>query len=679
MSRDLELVVDLTTSVLAGRRSAGMSRVERGFADNLARQHDGPMRCVAWDSVSNDFQGAEGPLPLKEVGQPSGSISRRVLLVTGGGWLSNPVYLHALGRYRDRLGAELVAVIHDVLPIIRPHWFPVRDAARNAAGIATMLAVADGVLVYSASTSHDLQDATSRLHLPSAPCRRITLGAGVPAPSGPHAPAFATPLAGRPFVLFVSTLTFRKNHEFLCNVWRRLLERLGERTPRLLLVGRTAPDQTALADRLRRDPELAGHVQQMDEVDDAGLTWLYERCLFTVYPSLYEGWGLPVSESLSHGKVCIAADTSSLREAAADVSPLLDPFDHAAWCDLVAKLVLEPGVLAEHEARLQGRPPLPSWADAARSVLDATATAFPRRAPAAPASTIWHEGWESPPGARAQRVLGRGRLGLALDEVDRLTGVALSAVVSAPVSSRLDIVANGAPVAGWTADLVPSTREVLLPAPVVSARAMLDLEFEVRDGSGQLRLDHDSGAITLDGLACRPLSTEEAEAALMRHRVWCAEGDVVRFGSGHRGVALIGEGWSSPAPWGVWSEGPEAVLTFAPVPATGRTLYLRLWARAFVLPQAPTLDVDVVVNGTAHARWDLAHPADASPVERVVRIADAGELVSVRFRIPGCRSPQEVGLGPDARRLGLGLMCAQWLSTPPVPGDRPRGLPAGVG
>ncbi len=679
MSRDVELVVDLTTSVLAGPRSAGMSRVEREFANSLATQHDGPMRRVVWDSVSHDFQATESAAPLVEVGGVSDSISRRVLLVTGGGWLSNPVYLHALGRYRDRLGAELVVVIHDVLPIIRPHWFPLHDAARNAAGIATMLASADGALVYSTSTHDDLLEATSRLHLPPTPCRRITLGAGVHVPAGPGVPACATRLGGRPFVLFVSTLTFRKNHEFLCNVWRRLIGRLGDRMPRLLLVGRTAPDQAALADRLRRDRELAGHVQQMDDVDDAGLTWLYEHCLFTVYPSLYEGWGLPVSESLSHGKICVAADTSSLREAAADVSPLLDPFDHAAWCDFVTRLVVEPGVLAAHEARLRGRPPQPSWSDAARSVLEATATAFPRRASGVATSTIWHEGWESPPAAGSQRVLGRSRLGLVLDDVASVTGVALSAVVSAPVPSRLDIVANGAPVAGWVVDAVPAAREILIPGPVVATRAMLDLEFEVRPASGELRPGDTPGPITLGGPACRPLSATEADLALARHRVWLAEGDIVQFGLGHRGGALLGEGWNTPAPWGAWSEGSEAVVTFAPVPATGRTLYLRLWARAFVLPQAPTLDVEVVVDGTDRTRWDLAHPADALPVERVVRIEDAGELVSVRFRIPGCRSPQEIGLGPDARRLGLGLMCAQWLSTPPVPGDRLRGLPTGVG
>ena len=159
MSRDLELVVDLTTSVLAGRRSAGMSRVERGVRGQ-PRHGTTTARCAASPGIRSATTSRPRKVrtPSWRWVAPSGSISRRVLLVTGGGWLSNPAYLHALGRYRDRLGAELVAVIHDVLPIIRPHWFPVRDAARNAAGIATMLAVADGVLVYSASTHDDLQE-----------------------------------------------------------------------------------------------------------------------------------------------------------------------------------------------------------------------------------------------------------------------------------------------------------------------------------------------------------------------------------------------------------------------------------------------------------------------------------------------------------------------------------------
>jgi len=55
----------------------------------------------------------------------------------------------------------------------------------------------------------------------------------------------------------------------------------------------------------------------VERVNDDELAFLYQRCLFTIYPSLYEGWGLPVAESLRTGKFCIASSTSSVRRLAA--------------------------------------------------------------------------------------------------------------------------------------------------------------------------------------------------------------------------------------------------------------------------------------------------------------------------------------------------------------------------
>lgn len=676
MTPEPELIVDLTTSVLAGPRSAGMSRVEREFARGLAARHTAAVRFVAWSPTVDGME----PLPVTAPDVPptpsTGASDRRLLLATGGGWLSNPAYLHALARYRDALDAQLAVVIHDVLPIIRPHWFTPRDAARNSAGIGAMLALADGILVYSDSTHADLEAATSRLHLRAPEVRRITLGTGVLQPSAPEAPPWAWRLADRPFVLFVSTISHRKNHEFLCNVWRRVVDRLGARAPRLLLVGRAAPDAAAVVDRIGRDPELDGHVDLLADVDDATLTWLYEHCQFTVYPSLYEGWGLPVTESLSHGKVCITADTSSLREAAAGVAPLLDPYDHAAWLDLVCRLVDQPETLAALESRLRGRPVMPTWAEAADSLRAAVATPFDSHARlAAPGGRVWSEGADAP--SDGWRVTGHGRYGYLVAQEMRANGVALSANVQGSPGGSVELVVNGTPVANWPVGAVPAHHDIHLPAPVLATRAVLDIEVASHDARGDVRRD-EAHTVTADRIAMRPLTPAEHDVALARHRLWWNEGDLLRFGSGQRGAPLLVRGWNSPAEWGVWTEGSEAVLEFAPLPAAGRTVHLRLWTRAFVLPQAPALTVDLVVDGTRRDTWHLQHPADAPPCERILRIDDAGPHVRLCFQIRDPRAPHEIGLGSDTRRLGLGLMCAQWLSAPPPPGDRPRGLPPGV-
>ncbi|MHA4875417.1 glycosyltransferase, partial [Enterococcus faecium] len=65
---------------------------------------------------------------------------------------------------------------------------------------------------------------------------------------------------------------------------------------------------------LDRDPELAEKVRIISGLTDSHLALLYSTCLFTVYLSTYEGWGLPVTESLCYGKVPLLSDTSSLPE-----------------------------------------------------------------------------------------------------------------------------------------------------------------------------------------------------------------------------------------------------------------------------------------------------------------------------------------------------------------------------
>jgi glycosyltransferase involved in cell wall biosynthesis len=103
------------------------------------------------------------------------------------------------------------------------------------------------------------------------------------------------------FVLSVGTLEVRKNQLSLVREWERLYKELGERTPMLVLVGATGWTIDRLHDFLRATGNVFGQVVHINDASDAELAWLYERCEFTVYPSAYEGWGLPVGESFWFG------------------------------------------------------------------------------------------------------------------------------------------------------------------------------------------------------------------------------------------------------------------------------------------------------------------------------------------------------------------------------------------
>lgn len=126
------------------------------------------------------------------------------------------------------------------------------------------------------------------------------------------------------------------------------------------------------------------------------------------------------------------------------------------------------------------------------------------------------------------------------------------------------------------------------------------------------------------------------------------------------GIALP-VGWQIPEDWGIWSSGKYAALSIR-APGTGRALQLAFSVYAFTPAEAPTLDVDVTVNGTFLETWAFRHGETLS--HRTVRIASeligSNARINIGFGIKQPRSPASLGLSSDPRQIGLGLADAQW-------------------
>lgn len=115
------------------------------------------------------------------------------------------------------------------------------------------------------------------------------------------------------------------------------------------------------------------------DASDETVRWLYENCEFTLFPSLYEGWGLPVSESLLHGKVCLASDRSSIREVEPDLTELLDPFDVSLWAKRVQYWHGNPAARAAKEKLILDCYVRPKWSDAVDTIVAALDASGPRQ------------------------------------------------------------------------------------------------------------------------------------------------------------------------------------------------------------------------------------------------------------------------------------------------------------
>jgi glycosyltransferase involved in cell wall biosynthesis len=171
-------------------------------------------------------------------------------------------------------------------------------------------------------------------------------------------------------VLFVSTIEARKNHLLLFRVWRRLLDELpADLVPTLVFAGRVGWLVEDLMRQLQNTDFLDGKIRLIEDASDAELAALYRGCSFTVFPSLYEGWGLPVTERLAFGKPCLAARATSVPEAGGRLARYFDPESVADAYAAIRAAIENPEGLRVWQAEIvRGFSPVP-WSATADAVM----------------------------------------------------------------------------------------------------------------------------------------------------------------------------------------------------------------------------------------------------------------------------------------------------------------------
>jgi len=175
-----------------------------------------------------------------------------------------------------------------------------------------------------------------------------------------------------PYILFVSTIEIRKNHALLFRAWRRLLDDIGpDRLPILVFAGAIGWIVDDLMQQIRNAGFLGGKLLIIESPSDATLEALYRNALFTVYPSHYEGWGLPVVESHAFGTPCLAARATSLPEAGGTLARYFTPDDPADLCRAIRHLIDNPADLDAWRAELRATFRPTPWHATAEAILAA--------------------------------------------------------------------------------------------------------------------------------------------------------------------------------------------------------------------------------------------------------------------------------------------------------------------
>lgn len=332
---------NLSTNAAAAKRSAQWP---------LAAKLRGRLqRVVARSTVTSavDGLGATGGLLMPEIFSPNTAAALPALFSTVRG--------------------PRVALFHDAIAVKLPELTPPKTVARFPAYLQELLAF-DGIAAVSNDSRDALVDYWRWLGAPNPPpVQAIPLGVD-PAPARSNGTRDIGAEAGAPVVLSVGTIEGRKNHVALLDACESLWAR-GVKFE-LRLIGFAQRETGAAALTRIETLQAAGRSVRYDgPVSDTVLEAAYAECAFTVYPSLVEGFGLPVLESVARGKPCICSARGALGEAARGGGCVALPqVDTANLATAIERLLASPEDLSGFSAAARARH-LRTWPAYAEALL----------------------------------------------------------------------------------------------------------------------------------------------------------------------------------------------------------------------------------------------------------------------------------------------------------------------
>lgn len=295
-----------------------------------------------------------------------------VLFQPGAFWIGggNPPLHH---RVRAA-GMKVVPLIHDLIPVRMPEVCVPELVEEFSMALGEAAHSFDAIIANSAHTAADIGAFMARHGYPPVPVVAVPLAHRL-AEAPPAVPVFTRQIASlrdKPFVLCVGTIEPRKNQILLLRVWESLLEQ-GLEPPLLIIAGKRGWLTDQFDAELEWSPALRKRVRIMSDLSDAEIETLYTQCLFTAFPSLAEGWGLPVGESLARGRVCVCSNRDSMPEVGGAAAITIDPLDVPAATAVFRRLLFTPGALREAEETLRENFRPRGWPEVTAAIFTALA------------------------------------------------------------------------------------------------------------------------------------------------------------------------------------------------------------------------------------------------------------------------------------------------------------------
>ncbi len=248
-----------------------------------------------------------------------------------------------------RTGLPLVVTVFDLSVLLYPQWHPAERVRAHDAAFARGIDLADHVLVGTEAVRAEAQR-----HLGLGPDRVTAMLCGVGPQFRPQTPGAVGAVRARyglppRYALYVGTIEPRKNVGTLLRAFCDLPSDLRARCP-LVLAGGWGWKTEAERELFRSEARDKGALH-IGYVPDADLPALYAGAEVLLYPSFYEGFGMPPVEAMACGTPAVTSTADAVREVVGRAALVLDPNDLPGWRAVLARIAAEPDFLDEYRSR----------------------------------------------------------------------------------------------------------------------------------------------------------------------------------------------------------------------------------------------------------------------------------------------------------------------------------------
>lgn len=313
-------------------------------------------------------------LPNEQLEKSIGSTEKDIILSFCATWMMSE-HAAAVGSLQKK-GVKVVRMIYDLIPTLKPQWVFEKDEEVFTRWAQLLLRESDLILTISEFSKKEIERYCKMENIKIPTIEVIKLGDEM---NGQQNDSFAenssshskpSTVPKRPFFLCVSTLDVRKNHRLLYDAWNIMMTRDPDSCPDLVCVGTEHYFIKELIREIERNPNVSSRIHLLQDINDRDLNWYYKNCLATIYPSRYEGWGLPVAESLGYGRICLASNATSIPEISEDLPVFFDPFNVYELIDLIDRCMKNKEWLEQKETEIRTNFLPTSWKKTAQQIMN---------------------------------------------------------------------------------------------------------------------------------------------------------------------------------------------------------------------------------------------------------------------------------------------------------------------